>query len=335
MTEFLYNLSALFLFCTFLLSGAYKIIRQPEGIDTSNSNLLNKWLMRFAKSLPYAIIEILGAILLITTETIPTKVIVVGTMIVVALYGLYLEFALKTRCDCFEFAGVEEHHSSNILKSITLFCAIFMLIALLNNSSVPLNKTVLSLAFIISIAFSFRFINLRTEAKSTQNLTEASTAGSQVSTHSASTNTSKTNPSSQNNSAQTLTTLEETTYLGQAKDETLTMANVIKSDKPLLLVNVSSDCKHCAALVPDLLNFADAFQDKLTVAIVSNKAIPPSKSAIVIHDENKTLFKNINAQGMPFGLIFNKNSYSSLAPLMYGPAKIRMLFSLILNIATE
>lgn len=112
------------------------------------------------------------------------------------------------------------------------------------------------------------------------------------------------------------------------------LVDLISSDKPLFLINLSENCPHCLALVPDMKNLAQVFADSITVVVIQQGRTLSEETTpyLSLVDPHRNIYTAVKAQGSPSAILLDSTTLKQVSPTAFGSDKVRILFALALNL---
>jgi thiol-disulfide isomerase/thioredoxin len=105
--------------------------------------------------------------------------------------------------------------------------------------------------------------------------------------------------------------------------------------RPLIfIIAVTNNCPHCLMLLRDVETLSQIFRDRVTVVLLfqGQREDISFHVSSVLFDPGKTLYSNLSAEGSPFALLLDSITLNQVVPVAYGADKVRILFSLALNL---
>jgi hypothetical protein len=235
--------------------------------------------------------------------------------------GLIYEKISGKECGCFGVAGGSGKATESVYKWAIIILSLILLTGF-SLKSCEINKIVQFSAAVALCTFLLYRSRLHLLSKSTpERPTSRQVSQDKVSPQ----------------RVMVLNTEIDEAVLGLGVDGQLVTYRTIKNS-PIasFLVVISSSCKHCQTLLPDLQRFADAFKDKLTIYVISDADGLNCQSTVNIKNAHiEQLKEAYNANGYPFAAAFPPNSVAPIGPVSVGPKNVRLLFSLVLSILAE
>ncbi|MEX5745682.1 hypothetical protein [Massilia sp. X63] len=301
------TISLSYLAIILFLSGL-RNLELPTGKIIFNSDLL----VKLAKNPSFSLVNVtFGVILLASSNnTLLVSISVFTGTIVIA--GLYIEYKNPQQaCNCFGSA-VNGKTVNLILKLFSIASALIITAAIANEKVSDTRQYwwINVFAALCAIVFFYRHVKSKTQSiDSPQNIHDSlSKVGSVW-------------PPAQ--------------LIGLDSNNQQFLLSDLKQYSPLaLVIVVSTQCSHCKQLLPDITRFSQCFGERLTTVVVFEEEpnVSDLGKSLVLHDPNKNLILNVNAEGTPFALLFQSKNMKQIAPIAYGSEKIRILFALALNV---
>jgi hypothetical protein len=124
------------------------------------------------------------------------------------------------------------------------------------------------------------------------------------------------------------------TVEGQA----LTYGASVASGKPVMVVGLSRDCAVCAKAKPNLFQLAEAFHGQIQTLFLyleDPQPMPAGQPHPIVAGHSKATVERAGVEGFPYALLVDAASLKTLAPVVYGPNKIWMLYFMALGLLAE
>ena len=127
--------------------------------------------------------------------------------------------------------------------------------------------------------------------------------------------------------------------LGYTVDgQALTYAASVAAGKPVMVVGLSRDCTVCAKAKPNLFQLAEAFHGQIQTVFLyleDPQPMPDGQSHPLVAGHSKAAVERAAVEGFPYALLVDAGSLRTLAPVVYGPNKIWMLYFMALGLLAE
>jgi hypothetical protein len=108
--------------------------------------------------------------------------------------------------------------------------------------------------------------------------------------------------------------------------------------KPVMVVGLSRDCAVCAKAKPNLFQLAEAFHGQIQTVFLyleDPQPMPDGQSHPLVAGHSKATVERAGVEGFPYALLVDAASLRTLAPVVYGPNKIWMLYFMALGLLAE
>jgi hypothetical protein len=120
--------------------------------------------------------------------------------------------------------------------------------------------------------------------------------------------------------------------------QALTYGASAASGKPVMVVGLSRDCAVCAKAKPNLFQLAEAFHGQIQTVFLyleDPQPMPDGQSHPLVAGHSKATVERAGVEGFPYALLVDAASLRTLAPVVYGPNKIWMLYFMALGLLAE
>lgn len=309
-----------FLFLVMFVSGAAKFIQEDSQIfNNASLPIYIKYLNDIFYSKCFAIVEVAISIAFLRNST--SWMMTLGALfcLVLLILGLWIE-KNQLSCNCFGSLSPNTRHGQLSLRLSIALAAAYLIVVSTTvdrpiSSEMELQKNVQ--LFVFTLAGLFTFSLLGDGLKNSINKAKKSSERKE-------------------NSTPIMLEFSKNTFLGYQLDVATNLENVAKPDQPLLVIFLSSNCQHCRELIPDLQGYIKGFGTNLPIVVVTSQVENAfnelTSMCTILNDDKKSLYKLIKAEVSPFGLLLHGTELRQMAPVAYGSDRIRLLFSMALNI---
>lgn len=318
----IYIFCSAFLFLVMFLSGSSKFIQgRPTISRAAPLQGYFSYVNFFAYSKYFAVSEIAIAIIFLRISDPWIKFFGASICFVLLIFGMIIEKKQKqVSCNCFGSLSPTTSFGRLALRLSIAFSTVYLAII----SAISINPVSGGIElqnniqlFSITLAFLYAL----------------SLSGNGFSHIQNRTNSAADKPKSE---APAMRQFDRETFLGNQAGVVKTLEELAVPDQPLLIIFLSSNCQHCLELIPDLKGFVKGFSANLPIVLVTNEVGNEfddiAHLCAVLSDKDRNLYRQIEAEVSPFGLLIHGTELKQMAPIAYGSDRIRLLFSMALNI---
>lgn len=306
MLYYLYTASTCYLAAMMILGSFRTMVAPPPNPSEVK---LHSPLLKFAKNRNFSFLCATAAMFLL----IPLNVYISAACAIftVTITAIGISFDRDGTCGCFGTKKNLSKQSTRLVRALSLLSGAFVI------SYATFRQQTPDIAFdwprlvAATVLFTYCFFELRR-------------------THSV-----KPRPSLKEHLDQKYNRWQPDQFIGfDARGNSVHLRDIISTRKALFLLNLSENCEHCLALLPDIKNLAKGFSHSVTIVVIKQERTLSEAHApyLTLFDPDRNIYSAIKAQGSPFALLLDSTTLKQLSPAAFGSDKVRILFALALNL---
>lgn len=118
---------------------------------------------------------------------------------------------------------------------------------------------------------------------------------------------------------------------------TCRLRDVLRAEKPLLVVGIRATCSSCERLLPDLYVFATGFGSQVPIVVIGDakaclERFSDGNVVAALWDETRGFATRVDAGFYPFAVLVNGTTSGLMGPPALGENAVRRLFAAALNV---